>query len=63
MKGRLMDVAAVKAELGVTRAAAERIFRSMPVKVTDPDVLRKTYIKRADLEAWLESNTVEDQVA
>lgn len=60
--GRLLDVAAVARELGVSRAAAERIFRQMPRKVRNKTI-RKTWIYRDDLEAWLKANTVKDTVA
>jgi hypothetical protein len=59
---QLLDCKALQAELGVTRAAAEAIMRRLPV-VRFED-LRKTYVKRSDVAAYLELRTFEkDQVA
>jgi hypothetical protein len=51
----LMDCAAIMRELGVKRATAEAIMRKIP-KVDDPDI-RKVFVKRADVLAWVEQNT------
>jgi hypothetical protein len=49
------------AELSVTRAAAEALMRRLPV--VSIEGLRKTYVKRADVAAYLESRTFQkDQV-
>jgi hypothetical protein len=57
----LLDAKALQAELGVTRAVAEKIMRQLPV-VTFPDV-RKTYVKRQDVAALIEARTYgKDQV-
>jgi hypothetical protein len=51
----LLDAKALQAELGVTRAAAEAIMRQLPkVMFTE---LRKTYVKRADVAAYIDSRT------
>ena len=51
----LLDCKAVQAELGVTRAVAEKVMRQLPV-VLFPSI-RKTYVKRPDLAAYLEQYT------
>lgn len=43
----LLDCKALRAELGVTRAAAEAIMRHIPVVVIED--LRKTYVRRDDV--------------
>jgi hypothetical protein len=51
----LLDVKALRAELGVTRAAAEAIMRRLPiVQIED---LRKSYVRRSDVAAYLEART------
>ena len=51
----LLDAKRLQAELGVTRAAAEAIMRRVPsVQV---EGLRKTYVRRADVAAYLEART------
>ncbi|HYT51491.1 MAG TPA: hypothetical protein VEL10_04735 [Gaiellaceae bacterium] len=58
---QLLDAKHLAGELGVTRAAAEKIMQSLPI-VHLPD-LRKTYVRRADVERLLESCTFrKDQV-
>ena len=58
----LLDVKALRAELGVTRAAAEAIMRQLPV--VQIDGLRKTYCRRSDVARLLEERTFEkDSVA
>jgi hypothetical protein len=51
----LLDAKDVQAELGVTRAVAEKVMRQLPI-VTFPDV-RKVYVRRDHLAAYLESRT------
>ena len=58
----LLDARALRAELGVTRAAAEAIMRRLPV--VHIEGLRKVYVRRADVAAYLEARTFEkDRVA
>ncbi len=58
----LLDAKALQAELGVTRAAAEAIMRRLPV--VQIENLRKVYVRRSDVAAYLESRTfTKDQVA
>jgi hypothetical protein len=58
----LLDVKALRSELGVTRAAAEAIMRRLPV--VQVEGLRKTYVRRPDVAAYLEARTFEkDRVA
>jgi hypothetical protein len=57
----LLDAKALRAELGVTRAAAEAIMRRLPVVQIED--LRKTYVRRSDVAAYLERRTfTNDQV-
>lgn len=57
----LLDAKRLQAELGVTRAAAEAIMRRLPV--VSIEGLRKTYVRRADVAAYLERRTFgKDQV-
>ena len=51
----LLDAKALQAELGVTRAAAEAIMRRLPV--VQFEELRKVYVKRCDVAAYLEART------
>jgi hypothetical protein len=51
----LLDAKDVQAELGVTRAVAEKVMRQLPI-VTFPDV-RKVYVRRDHLAAFLEART------
>ena len=51
----LLDVKALRAELGVTRAAAEAVMRQLPV-VQIPG-LRKTYCRRSDVARLLDERT------
>jgi hypothetical protein len=57
----LLDAKALQRELGITRAAAEKIMRQLPsVQIAG---LRKSYCKRSDVEALLERSTfAKDQV-
>jgi hypothetical protein len=52
---QLLDVKALRAELGVSRAAAEAIMRQLPT-VQLPG-LRKVYVRRADVARLLEEST------
>lgn len=52
---KLLDVKALRAELGVTRAAAEAVMRQLPV-VQIPG-LRKTYCRRFDVARLLDERT------
>jgi hypothetical protein len=51
----LLDAKALRAELGVTRAAAEAIMRQIP-SVAIPG-LRKSYCRRSDVLDLLERQT------
>lgn len=57
----LLDAKALQAELGVSRAGAEKIMQRVP-SVVIPG-LRKTFVKRSDVAALLDSCTFsKDQV-
>jgi len=59
---QLLDCKALQLELGVKRAAAEQIMRSLPV--VQFDGLRKTYVRREHVRQLIESRTFgKDQVA
>jgi hypothetical protein len=51
----LLDAKGLQAELGVTRAAAEAIMRRLPV--VQIEGLRKVYVRRSDVAAYLEART------
>ena len=51
----LLDCKALRAELGVTRAAAEAIMRRLPVVAIEG--LRKTYVRRQDVGRYLNART------
>jgi hypothetical protein len=51
----LLDAKALRAELGVTRAAAEAIMRRLPV--IEFEGLRKVYVRRADVARLLGERT------
>ena len=51
----LLDAKRLQAELGVTRAAAEAIMRRLPV--VQVEGLRKVYVRRSDVHAYLEART------
>ena len=51
----LLDARRLREELGVSRAAAEAIMRQLPA-VAIPG-LRKSYCRRADVEALLDRQT------
>ena len=58
---QLLDAKHLAAELGITRAAAEKIMQSLPI-VQVPG-LRKVYVQRSDVEALLKRCTYpKDQV-
>jgi len=52
---QLLDCKALQVELGVTRAAAEAIMRRLPV--ISFEGLRKVYVRRSDVAAYLEART------
>jgi len=52
---KLLDAKHLAGELGVTRAAAEKIMRRLPV--VSIEVLRKTYVRRDDVAAYLDEQT------
>jgi hypothetical protein len=57
----LLDAKALKAELGVTRAAAEALMRRLPV--VQIEGLRKVYVRRSDVSRYLDERTfAKDQV-
>jgi hypothetical protein len=51
----LLDCRALRDELGVSRAAAEAIMRQVPAIVIEG--LRKSYVRRADVQRYLEERT------
>ena len=51
----LLDAKALRAELGITRASAEAIMRRVPV--VQIEGLRKTFVRRSDIAAYLEART------
>jgi hypothetical protein len=51
----LLDCRALRAELGVSRAAAEAIMRRLPV--VQIEGLRKTFVRRSDVLAYLDERT------
>jgi hypothetical protein len=59
-RGRLMDAAAIMAELGVTRAQADRIIQWCHEHgsgaIRPVDGARKLYVERADVDRWLEAS-------
>jgi hypothetical protein len=58
---KLLDAKHLAAELGVSRAAAEKIMQALPI-VQVPG-LRKVYVRRLDVAALLEKHTfAKDQV-
>jgi hypothetical protein len=52
---KLLDAKALRAELGITRAAAEAIMRQLPVVVFED--LRKTYVRRDDVHDLIQKRT------
>jgi hypothetical protein len=58
---QLLDAKTLRAELGVTRASAEAIMRRLPI--VQIEGLRKTFVRREDVAAYLEARTfTKDQV-
>jgi hypothetical protein len=58
---QLLDAKHLAGELGISRAAAEKIMQSLPI-VQVPG-LRKVYVRRSDVEALLKRCTyAKDQV-
>lgn len=56
----LMDGPQISRELGVSRKVADHIMRwcsKHGTGVIAPDDVRKVYVRRADVEAWLTANT------
>ena len=54
-----MDAATIQAELGVTRAQADRIIRWCHQRsgaIRPVDGARKLYVERADVDAWVEQS-------
>ena len=57
----LLDSKGLQAELGISRAVAEKLMRQLPV-VTFPDI-RKVYVRRSDALALVEARTfLKDEV-
>lgn len=52
---QLLDAKALRLELGITRAAAETIMRQLPVVQFED--LRKTYVRRDDVERLIGERT------
>lgn len=55
----LYDAPRLVRELGITQAAAEKMMRRLPKIVPDRNILRKTYVRGEDVEALLDSWTVD----
>lgn len=53
----LLDARSLQRELGVTRAAAEKIMRQL--RVVEIPGLRKVYVRREDVAALIEDSTIE----
>ena len=51
----LLDCKGVMTETGLTRAGAEALIRAVPVVTIEG--LRKTYVRRSDVAAYLEQRT------
>jgi hypothetical protein len=51
----LLDVKALRAELGISRAAAEKIMQALPI--VQIEGLRKVYVRRSDVARLLEQST------
>jgi hypothetical protein len=52
---QLLDCKALRAELGVSRAVAEKIMRRLPLVVFED--VRKVYVRRQDVAAVIERRT------
>jgi hypothetical protein len=58
----LLDAKGLMAELGVTRAVAEKLMRQLPI--VQFEGLRKVYVRRGDVAKLLEERTfTKNQVA
>ncbi len=53
----LLDAKKLQAELGVTRAVAEKLMRRLPLVVFED--VRKVYVCRQDVAKLIEASTVE----
>ena len=53
----LLDAKKLQAELGVTRAVAEKLMRRLPLVVFED--VRKVYVRRQDVAALIDSSTLE----
>ena len=51
----LLDAKRLQAELGVTRAVAEKLMRQLPLVVFED--VRKVYVKREDVARLIEKRT------
>ena len=59
---QLLDAKALRAELGVTRAVAEKLMRRLPLVVFED--VRKVYVRRDDVVRLVEQRTFrQDRVA
>ena len=54
---QLLDCASLMAETGVTRSVAESIMRRLPNVELAPAGIRKVYVRRDDLHAFLDQHT------
>ena len=52
---QLLDAKQLQTELGITRAAAEKIMRQLPTVTIEG--LRKVYVRRSDVARYLEERT------
>lgn len=58
--GRFMDAPQIVRELGVSRSMADKIMRwcsKHGAGVIAPPDVRKVYVLRADVDAWITANT------
>jgi len=53
----LLDAKKLQAELGVTRAVAEKLMRRLPLILFED--VRKVYVRRDDVAKLIEASTVE----
>jgi hypothetical protein len=53
----LLDAKKLQAELGVTRAVAEKLMRRLPLILFED--VRKVYVRRHDVAKLIEASTVE----
>ena len=51
----LLDAKGLQAELGITRAVAEKLMRQLPLVVFED--VRKVYVRRADVAALIDMST------